>query len=340
VAALDAMHSPSAATVTLPPGSSRGTRTGRRTLGASLGLAAVGFSVLTIFLSQRDRSSASNPSTPDARTIAVLPFENLGDSADAYFADGITDAVRGKLTSLPGVGVIARASSAQYARTIKLPPQIASELGVRYLLTGTVRFAGSGAGRRVQVSPELVEIADGQPQSRWQEPFDAEVKDVFQVQGEIAGKVAEAMRIALGGGTQQQLAQPLTNDPAAYDAYLRGEAAWNAGANTDPRPCGAPFPSTSRPSRATARWRRPGAHCPALTPCYTTTALQPLGWRKPRSTLPSEPRASIRMGPPDTGPWAGTTARSRRISPGVSRSTSSRFAPRRHRLQSLRTSRL
>ena len=234
VAALDAMHSPSASSVTLPPAASRGARTNRRTLGASLGLAAVGFSVLTIFLSQRDGSSASSPSTPDARTIAVLPFENLGDSADAYFADGITDAVRGKLTSLPGVEVIARASSGQYARTTKLPREIASELGVRYLLTGTVRFAGSGDARRVQVSPELVEVADGQPQSRWQEPFDAEVKDVFQVQGEIAGKVAEAMRVALGSGAQQELSEAPTNDASAYDAYLRGEAAWNAGANTDP----------------------------------------------------------------------------------------------------------
>jgi len=234
VAALDAMHSPSAATVTLPPGSSRGPRLGRRPLGVSLGLAAVALSLLTIFLSQRDRATASGPAASSALTIAVLPFENLGDSTDAYFADGITDAVRGKLTAIPGLAVIARASSAQYQRTSKLPREIATDLGVRYLLTGTVRFAGTGAARRVQVSPELVEVADGQPQSRWQEPFDAEVRDVFRVQGDIAGKVAEAMRVALGSGAQQQLSEAPTSDPAAYDAYLRGEAAWNAGTNTDP----------------------------------------------------------------------------------------------------------
>ncbi len=236
VAALDAIHSPSAASTSASVVTARVPLASRRTLGASLALATVALAVVTIFLSQRDNASSSESASPalNALTIAVLPFENLGDSTDGYFTDGITDAVRGKLTALPGVAVIARASSAQYGGTTKLPRQIASELGVRYLLTGAVRFAGTGDARRVQVSPELVEIADGQPQSRWQEPFDAEVKDVFQVQGEIAGKVAEAMRVALGGGAQQQLAQPLTGDPAAYDAYLRGEAAWNAGANTDP----------------------------------------------------------------------------------------------------------
>ncbi|HZI26944.1 MAG TPA: serine/threonine-protein kinase, partial [Gemmatimonadaceae bacterium] len=236
LAALDAIHSPSAARTTAPAVASRIPLASRRPLGISLAVAGVALAALTIFLFQRDKAPASESAAPasDARTIAVLPFENLGDSADAYFADGITDAVRGKLTSLPGLAVIARGSSDQYGKSTKLPREIANELGVRYLLTGKVRFAGAGDARRVQVSPELVEIADGTPQSRWQEPFNAEIKDVFQVQGEIAGKVAEAMRVALGGGTQQQLAQPLTNDPSAYDAYLRGEAAWNAGANTDP----------------------------------------------------------------------------------------------------------
>ncbi len=85
----------------------------------------------------------------------MLPFENLGDSADAYFAEGVTDAVRGKLTALSGSGlaVIARASSVSYRGTTKPPAAIASELGVRYLLTGTVRFAGTGDARRVEVEP-------------------------------------------------------------------------------------------------------------------------------------------------------------------------------------------
>jgi serine/threonine-protein kinase len=171
----------------------------------------------------------------DAERIAVLPFENLGDSADAYFADGITDAVRGKLTSLPSLEVIARASSVQYRGTSKSPAEIARELGVRYLLTGTVRWAkGVGGGAsRVQVSPELVEVeSDGAAASRWQRPFDAEMADVFRVQGEIASKVAEAMRLTLGVADQARLVEVPTRDPLAYDAFLRAEAVFASGATS------------------------------------------------------------------------------------------------------------
>jgi len=166
--------------------------------------------------------------------IAVLPFENLGDSADAYFADGITDAVRGKLTALPSLEVIARASSVQYRGTSKLPAEIARELGVRYLLTGTVRWAkGGGRASRVQVSPELVEVQpDGAAASRWQQPFDAEMADVFRVQGEIASKVAEAMRLTLGVADQARLVEVPTSDPVAYDAFLRAEAMFTSGATS------------------------------------------------------------------------------------------------------------
>jgi serine/threonine-protein kinase len=170
--------------------------------------------------------------------LAVLPFENLGDSSDAYFADGVTDAVRGKLTALPALQVIARGSSVQYRGTTKTPSQIAAELGVRYLLTGTVRWAKLPDGSsRVQVSPELVEVnPDGSAASRWQEPFDAPLTDVFKLQGEIAGRVLQSLRVALPGADQAQLAKAPTANPAAYDAYLRGQAAWSGGINTAPVP--------------------------------------------------------------------------------------------------------
>ena len=182
----------------------------------------------------RERSAPS-PDATDVHRIAVLPFQNLGDSADAYFADGITDAVRGKLTSIPRLGVIARASSMSYRSTTKSPEAIANELHVRYLLTGTVRFAGTGADRRVQVSPELVQVADGRPaESRWQQPFDASVKDVFGVQADIAGRVASALDLALGDSARRALAAAPTSNLAAYDAYLKGEAASLALGASDP----------------------------------------------------------------------------------------------------------
>ena len=91
--------------------------------------------------------------------MAVLPFENLGDSSDAYFADGMTDEVRGKLSQLPGVAVIARASSNEYRHSSKPPQEIARELGADYLLTATIRWEKRPDGTsRVRVSPELVNV--------------------------------------------------------------------------------------------------------------------------------------------------------------------------------------
>jgi serine/threonine-protein kinase len=167
------------------------------------------------------RSHAGTVEAPSgAIRLAVLPFDNLGDTADAYFADGVTDAVRGKLTSLPGLEVIGSVTSAQYRHTTKSPRDIAQELGVRYLLLGKVRWAkGPGGTSRVQVSPELMDASTAA--DKWAQPFDAPLTDVFQVQGDIASKVATALQVALTPAAQQTLAARPTNDLAAYDAYLR-----------------------------------------------------------------------------------------------------------------------
>ena len=159
------------------------------------------------------------------RVIAVLPFENLGAPSDIYFADGVSDAVRGKLASLPALTVIARTSSVQYRGERKALVQVARELGARYLLTGTVRWTkGPDGTSRVQVSPELVETETGAaPAVRWQQPFDASLTDVFQVQADIASRVAEALDVALGTRERGQIAARPTRSLDAYDAYLRGE---------------------------------------------------------------------------------------------------------------------
>jgi serine/threonine-protein kinase len=175
------------------------------------------------------RRSRGNAETSGERRIAVLPFQNLGDSADAYFADGITDAVRGKLTALPSMRVIASNSSAQYRNTSKTPQEIGRELGVDYLLVGKVRWAKAGGASRVQVSPELIDVATAD--SKWQQPFDASLTDVFQVQADIAGKVAEALDVAIGSRQQRALAERPTQNLAAYDAYLKGQATRAFGLN-------------------------------------------------------------------------------------------------------------
>ena len=95
--------------------------------------------VIVAWLRTRPEAGAAGP-----KRLAVLPFENLGRPEDEYFTDGLTDAVRGKLTELPGLQVIARGSSSQYKHTSKSPQQIGRELGVEYLLTGTVRWEQGG----------------------------------------------------------------------------------------------------------------------------------------------------------------------------------------------------
>ena len=181
------------------------------------------------------RAKTGTTAAGGVKRVAVLPFENLGSPEDDYFADGLGDEVRGKLTNVTGIEVIARGSSTPYKKTNKTPQEIARELSASYLLTATVRWEKSGGASRVHVSPELVEIkSDGPPASKWQQPFDASLTDVFAVQSEIATKVAQALGAALGAGEEKRLSDKPTENLAAYDAFLKGREADQGGAATDP----------------------------------------------------------------------------------------------------------
>jgi eukaryotic-like serine/threonine-protein kinase len=197
---------------------------GGRRLAAMLVLGiAIGLGVL--FAWRRSQPKAVS-SADAAKRVAVLPFENVSSPADAYFADGLTDAVRGKLAAVPGLQVIASTSANQYRGSTKPPRQIAGELGVRYLLVGRVRWDKHAGESRVEVSPELIEVTPtGAPTTRWQEPFDAALSDVFRVQADIATRVAGALDVALGSGTRSELATRPTTNLDAYDAFLKGQEA-------------------------------------------------------------------------------------------------------------------
>ncbi|MEP6691775.1 MAG: protein kinase, partial [Gemmatimonadaceae bacterium] len=175
-----------------------------------------------IFAWQRRAPSATERAGPP--TVAVLPFENVGDSSDAYFADGITDEIRGKLAGLHGLRVIASTSSGQYRHSSKTTQEIARELGAQYVLLGRVRWQRSTAGTsRVRVDPELVQVpGSGPAATAWQQAFEADLRDVFQVQSDIAGRVAEQLRVTLGSDEQHALVGRPTANLNAYDAYLRG----------------------------------------------------------------------------------------------------------------------
>jgi len=177
-----------------------------------------------VFLARRPHRTA--PSSRGVKRIAVLPFENLGSAEDDYFSDGIADEIRGKLTSLSGIQVIARGSSTPYRKTTKTPKEIAGELGVEYLLTATVRSGKDAGASRVQVRPELVDVSQPDtPTSKWQQTFDANVTDVFRVQSDIASQVAQALGTVLGAGEEKRLSEKPTQNLASYDAFLKGEEA-------------------------------------------------------------------------------------------------------------------
>ena len=206
--------------------STRTVKRPRRGLYAGAAVAVVVAVVGVAFATRGKAGSAGVPAaaSPSGVTrLAVLPFENLGDSADAYFAEGLSDAVRGKLAAVHSMQVTARTSSVQYRNATKPPQQIGQELGVDYLLTGTVTWARNADGTsRVQVNPELVQVSTGS--TKWQQPFDASLTDVFKVQADIAGKVASALDVALGTSERTEIVERPTDNLAAYDAFLKGEA--------------------------------------------------------------------------------------------------------------------
>jgi serine/threonine-protein kinase len=207
---------------TVAPSAAATRRTRRVPLAAvTLGLGFV-LGIGILFAWRHSHREAELGATP---LLAVLPFENLGAAEDDYFADGMSDEVRGKLASLPGVQVIARGSSVPYRKTTKTPQEIARELGARYLLMATVRWEKGPEASRVHVSPELVDVSPAHaPTTKWQQAFDAALTDVFQVQADIASRVVEALDVALGKGQRQSLAERPTTSLEAYDAFLRGEA--------------------------------------------------------------------------------------------------------------------
>ncbi len=195
---------------------------------------ALVFAVAALLFWRPSKPGASSSKGGPTR-IAVLPFENLGSPEDDYFADGMADEIRGKLTSLHGVEVIARGSSTPYKKTNKTPKQIAEELNASYLLTATVRWEKTAGASRVHVSPELVDVTrPDAPTSKWQQPFDAAITDVFQVQSEIATRVAQALGGALGAGEEKRLSERPTENLAAYDAFLKGEEVSKGMAVNDP----------------------------------------------------------------------------------------------------------
>ena len=174
-----------------------------------------------------------HPDSSAGQALAVLPFENVGTTDDAVFAVGIADEVRGKLSSVPGLRVTARGSSMQYKTSATSPQKAGGELGVEYILTGTIRWNTTPDGQKhVRVTPELIRVSDGS--TKWTQPFDAVLSDVFTVQSSIATQVTSALNVAMGATVQRKISERPTENLEAYAEYLRGEELTQAMGNVDP----------------------------------------------------------------------------------------------------------
>jgi TolB-like protein/Flp pilus assembly protein TadD len=159
----------------------------------------------------------NGPPLPDKPSIAVLPFDNLSDDPQqAFFADGIAEDLMTDLSHLSGLFVIARNSSFAYKGKVTDVRQVARELGVHYVVEGSVRRAGE----QVRINVQLVDALNGNHQ--WAERYDGSQADIFALQDKVTKAVVEALALKLTSGEQVALAQHETAVPAAYEAFLRG----------------------------------------------------------------------------------------------------------------------
>ena len=167
------------------------------------------------------RNDAAGSAAARERVLVVLPFKNLGDPADQYFADGLTEEITSRLASLSGLRVISRTTADQYRSTDKSLKEIGVELNAGYVLEGSVRWvrADSGAGR-VRVTPQLIQASDDS--HLWAGTYEVELTDIFRVQTEIAERVTTALDLALRTPERAALATAGTHSSEAYDYYLRG----------------------------------------------------------------------------------------------------------------------
>ncbi len=189
--------------------------------------------IAAVLLSRRSAPVATGsgaPSTPSAtptlaaaaipeKSIAVMPFGNLSrDPDNAYFADGIQDEILTRLSKIADLKVISRTSTQHYKSAPENLPEIAKQLGVAHILEGSVQKSGDA----VRVNVQLIKAANDS--HLWADTFDRKLTDIFSVESEVAKAIADRLRAQLTGQEEQVIAAKPTDNPEAYDAYLRGLA--------------------------------------------------------------------------------------------------------------------
>jgi serine/threonine-protein kinase len=171
-----------------------------------------------------DGAAAALDSAPSPPSLAVLPFEVMSaDPDDAFLAAGLAEDLIVDLTRLGELRVASRAETNAYRDRTVPPRTVARELGVDYVLLGSVRRAG----QRARISTQLVRAADGH--ALWAERFDRTLEDLFEVQAEVSKRIVEALQIALRPGEREMLDRAPTKSPEAYRFYLRARAIMDVG---------------------------------------------------------------------------------------------------------------
>jgi serine/threonine protein kinase/Tfp pilus assembly protein PilF len=186
-------------------------RRGALAAAATLAIAAI---AIGTWLSQRARSLP-----PMERSIAVLPFENLSsDKENAYFAEGIQDEILTRLSKIADLKVISRTSTQHYKSAPENLPEIAKQLSVAHILEGSVQKSGDA----VRVNVQLIKAATDS--HLWSDTFDRKLTDIFSVESEVSKAIADQLQAKLTGQETEVIDAKPTNNPQAYDAYLRGLA--------------------------------------------------------------------------------------------------------------------
>ena len=170
---------------------------------------------LVASVSSRDEHKSAIPE----KSIAVLPFENLSSDKDnAYFAEGIQNEILTRLSKIADLKVISRTSTLKYKSAPNNLREVGSQLGVAHLLEGSVQKAGD----EVHINVQLINAATDA--HLWAESYDRELKNIFSVEGEVAGAIADALKATLTGAEKKAIVNQPTRNTAAYDAYLHGTA--------------------------------------------------------------------------------------------------------------------
>ncbi|MCH7955228.1 MAG: tetratricopeptide repeat protein [Candidatus Marinimicrobia bacterium] len=191
-------------------------------------LAASALLIVALLLGGYFFFSGDMTSSPDKKMLVVLPFENLGSPENEYFADGITDEITSRLAAISGLGVISRTSAIQFKNVAISAAEIGKQLGVQYILEGTIRFQPTDEGiNRVRITPQLIRVSDDT--HLWATTYDEFMVEIFDLQTKIAEKVASALDITLLEPERELLNRKHTNNLEAYDYFLRGNDYLNRG---------------------------------------------------------------------------------------------------------------